>query len=294
MSLLDEQTRDIEEHASSHGYTHHRTLSRTWRAEHQGAGRGSARCRLTQGPGRFDLVIGHGGPDRLARSGSAMGDLAGLHEEGGEIGIETVQGDRSTYGGTAGLLAEVSLAIEREAFAERSALMGKKGSCSCWTHPCGPAPVWLHKGRRGPAGHRCEHEAIVVGRLFHEYANGRQGVPTIMKVLEARVRVQANSRKRSTWMLQEPRRMHRAEWSYDGVAIPCPAIVSQALWDKTQDLLDQEDSYGGPRATRRPTTYSRESSAARAAGASSAPVRAGRRTGGRCDTTNAEATPAQL
>ena len=73
------------------------------------------------------------------------------------------------------------------------------------------------------------------------YVNQRLGVPTIMKTLEAEFgfrRTAANA------YLMLRNQTYAGRMVYDGVAIPCPAIVSQALWDRAQDLLTKKTIRG--------------------------------------------------
>ena len=179
--------------------------------------------------GQFDIIIGWKS-DRLARSGSAMGDL--LDAVGRRVCVETV---RETFNlQTAELMASIAR-MERQNFVERS-LMGKRGSARAGRIPAGrPLYGYTKDGEGRPVID--EHEAVVVGRLFHLYANGRQGVPTIMRVLEREYGFKRTAAG-LYWMLRNA--TYAGRMVYDGVAIPCPAIVSQALWDKTQDLLTKK------------------------------------------------------
>ena len=225
---LSEQVRELEEYAAERGYT----IIQRYTDVESGASRTRPGFRQMQADaraGRFDLVLAWR-TDRLARAGSAMGDLLDSTKKHG-IGIETVREpfDRRY----AGLMAEVA-AIEREAFAERS-LMGKRGAARAGRIPAGRPLYGYRKDAEGrPVVD--EHEAVVVSRLFHEYANERQGVPTIMRTLQAEFgfrRTAANA----YLMLRNATYVGRMV--YDGVDIPCPAIVSQALWDKTQECLSK-------------------------------------------------------
>ena len=141
--------------------------------------------------------------------------------------------------------------MERENFVERS-LMGKRGAARAGRIPAGRPLYGYTKDDEGrPVADA--NEAIVVNRLFHEYANKRQGVPTIMKTLEAEYgfrRTAANA----YLMLRNPAYIGRM--TYDGVEIPCPAIVSQALWDQTQECLTKNLVRGakGQHENRLPTT----------------------------------------
>ena len=226
---LGEQTRDIEAYAAERGYS----ITHRYTDVESGASRTRPGFREMQGSakaGAFDVVLAWR-TDRLARSGSAMGDLLDSTKKHG-IGIETVKEpfDRRY----AGLMAEVA-AIEREAFAERS-LMGKVGVARQGRIPAGK-PVYGY--RRADDGKPIidEHEAIVVSRLFHLYANERQGVPSIVKALEAEYgfrRTAANA----YLMLRNP--AYIGEHRFRDVVIPSPAIVDRATWDRAQGLLTKK------------------------------------------------------
>ena len=72
---LSEQTRDIEAYASERGYD----VTQRYQDVESGVSRtraGFQRLQADARAGAFDIIIGWKA-DRLARSGSAMGDLAG-------------------------------------------------------------------------------------------------------------------------------------------------------------------------------------------------------------------------
>ena len=82
-----------------------------------------------------------------------------------------------------------------------------------------------------------EDEAQVVSKLFHLYAIERQGVPTIVATLKAQhgfTRTVANT----YLMLRNP--AYAGTMTYQGIEVPCPPVVSRALWDKAQDLLTKK------------------------------------------------------
>ena len=224
---LDEQTRDISVYASACGYdvTHRYTdiesgVSRTRP--------GFQRLQAEAKAGAFDVVLAWKA-DRLARSGSAMGDL--LDAVGRRVCVETVKETFNLQ--TAELMASIAR-MERENFVQRS-LMGKRGSARAGRIPAGRPLYGYRKDAEGrPVV--VESEAAVVRQLFDMYVNERQGVPSIMKALRAKYgfgRTAANG----YLMLRNPAYLGRMV--YDGVDIPCPAIVSQALWDKTQECLSK-------------------------------------------------------
>ena len=226
---LGEQVRDIEAYAAERGYS----ITHRYTDVESGASRTRPGFREMQGSakaGAFDVVLAWR-TDRLARSGSAMGDLLDSTKKHG-IGIETVKEpfDRRY----AGLMAEVA-AIEREAFAERS-LMGKVGVARQGRIPAGK-PVYGY--RRAEDGRPVvdDLEAAVVNRLFDMYAHERLGVPTIMKVLEAECgfrRTAANA----YLMLRNP--AYIGEHRFRDVLIPSRPIVDRATWDRAQGLLTKK------------------------------------------------------
>ena len=86
---LDEQTRDIEAYASSRGYS----ITHRYTDVESGASRTRLGFRQMQADARagaFDIIIAWKS-DRLARSGSAMGDL--LDAVGRRVGVEDREGD---------------------------------------------------------------------------------------------------------------------------------------------------------------------------------------------------------
>ena len=165
---LGEQTRDIEAYAAERGYdvTHRYTdvesgISRTRP--------GFRQMQVDARAGQFDIIISWKA-DRLARSGSAMGDL--LDAVGRRVCVETV---RETFNlQTAELMASIAR-MERQNFVERSA-MGKRGAARAGRIPAGRPLYGYTKDDEGKPVID-EHEAVVVSRLFDMYANERQGVP---------------------------------------------------------------------------------------------------------------------
>ena len=223
---LAEQARDCEAYAEERGYS----IIHRYTDIESGVSRtrpGFQRLQADARAGQFDIIIGWKA-DRLARSGSAMGDL--LDAVGRRVCVETV---RETFNlQTAELMASIAR-MERQNFVERS-LMGKKGAARAGRIPAGRPLYGYRKDAEGKPVID-EHEAQVVKRLFHEYANERRGVPTIAKALQREYGF-----KRSAaglyWMLRNP--AYCGRMVYDAIAIPdCPAIVSQALWDQTQECL---------------------------------------------------------
>ena len=222
---LDEQTRDIEAYAAERGYS----IIRRFQDVESGVSRTRQGFRQMQADaraGQFDIIIGWKS-DRLARSGSAMGDL--LDAVGRRVCVETV---RETFNlQTAELMASIAR-MERENFVQRS-LMGKRGAARAGRIPAGrPLYGYRKDGEGRPVID--DHEAVVVSQLFHLYANERQGVPTIMRTLAAEFGFKRTAAG-LYWMLRNE--TYAGKMVYDGVDIPCPAIVSQALWDQAQECL---------------------------------------------------------
>ena len=226
---LSEQVRDLEEYASSRGYD----VTHSYQDIESGASRTRPGFRQMQADaraGRFDLVLAWR-TDRLARAGSAMGDLLDSTKKH-EIGIETVREpfDRRY----AGLLAEVA-AIEREAFAERSA-MGKRGAARAGRIPAGRPLYGYAKDDEGKPVVD-EHEAAVVCKLFDMYVTERRGVPTIAKALQ---REYGFKRTAAGLYLMLRNATYVGTMVYDNVKISCPAIVDRATWDRAQYLLTKK------------------------------------------------------
>ena len=169
--------------------------------------------------------------DRLARSGSAMGDLLDALAPHGV----TVAAVRGTFDlKYAELLASIAR-LERQTFVERAS-MGRRGAAKLGRLP-GGRPLYGFRRGADNKPEIDEMEAAVVSRLFHLYANERQGVPTIMRRLASEygfTRTVANTYS----MLRNP--AYAGTMRYQEIEIPCPPIVSRSLWDKTQDLLTKK------------------------------------------------------
>ena len=225
---LGEQTRDIEAYATERGYS----ITHRYEDVESGVSRtrpGFQRLQADARAGAFDIIIAWKA-DRLARSGSAMGDL--LDAVGRRVGVETV---RETFNlQTAELMASIAR-MERQNFVERS-LMGKRGAARAGRIPAGRPLYGYTKDAAGKPVVN-EHEAVVVSRLFHLYANERQGVPTIAKTLEREYGFKRTA-SGLYWMLRNE--TYAGRMVYDGVEIPCPAIVDRATWDGAQGLLTKK------------------------------------------------------
>ena len=151
---LDEQARDIEAYASERGYS----IVQRYQDVESGISRtrpGFRRLQADARAGAFDVVLAWKA-DRLARSGSAMGDLLDAVEPR-RVGIETV---RETFDKRyAELLASIAR-MERQNFVERS-LLGKRGAARAGRIPAGRPLFGYRKDAEGrPVVD--EHEAIVV------------------------------------------------------------------------------------------------------------------------------------
>ena len=225
---LDEQARDILAHAAERGYT----IIQRYQDVESGVSRtrpGFQRLQADARAGAFDVVLAWKS-DRLARSGSAMGDL--LDAVGQRVGVETV---RETFNlQTAELMASIAR-MERQNFVQRS-LMGKRGAARAGRIPAGRPLYGYTKDDEGKPVID-EYEAVVVSRLFHEYAHERVGVPRIMKTLESEFGFRRTAANAYLMLRNET---YAGRMTYDGVEIPCPAIVDRATWDRAQDLLTKK------------------------------------------------------
>ena len=225
---LDEQTRDCSAYAAERGYD----VTHRYQDVESGVSRirpGFQRLQAEAKAFAFDIIIAWKS-DRLARSGSAMGDL--LDAVGRRVCVETV---RETFNlQTAELMASIAR-MERENFVERS-LMGKRGAARAGRIPAGRPLYGYRKDAEGrPVVD--EHEAIVVCKLFDMYVTERRGVPTIAKTLEREYGFKRTAAG-LYWMLRNE--TYAGRMAYDGVEIPCPAIVDRATWDRAQDLLTKK------------------------------------------------------
>ena len=226
---LSEQTRDCSAYASERGYD----VTHRYQDVQSGVSRDRAGFRQMQADARagaFDIIIGWRA-DRLARSGSAMGDLLDAVEPR-RVSIETVVDSFDKR--YAELMASIAR-MERQTFVERS-LMGKRGAARAGRIPAGRP---LYGYRKDAEGRPVidEHEAVVVSRLFHEYVTERRGVPTIAKTLQREFGFKRTAAG-LYWMLRNE--TYAGQMKYDGVEIPCPAILSRATWDRAQDLLTKK------------------------------------------------------
>ena len=226
---LDEQTRDISAYAAERGYT----IIQRYQDVESGVSRtrpGFQRLQADAKAGAFDIIVAWKS-DRLARSGSAMGDLLDAVEPR-RVSIETVVDSFDKR--YAELMASIAR-MERANFVERS-LMGKKGAARAGRIPAGRPLYGYRKDAEGrPVVD--EHEAIVVCKLFDMYVTERRGVPTIAKTLEREYGFKRTAAG-LYWMLRNA--TYAGRMVYDGVKISCPAIVDRATWDRAQDLLTKK------------------------------------------------------
>ena len=225
---LDEQISDMEAYCQRRGLT--------IVARYQDIASGVLRDRpgfvaLQDGArgGAFDVVLAWKA-DRLARSGSGMGDLLDSVEPR-RVSIETVvEHFDQRY---AELMASIGR-MERRNIVERS-LMGKRGAAKLGKIPAGRPLYGYDKDDDGKPVIN-EAEALVVSRLFRMYADDRQGVPTIAKTLDSEYDFKRTAAG-LYWMLRNE--TYAGKMVYDGVEIPCPPIISKALWDKAQACLSK-------------------------------------------------------
>ena len=225
---LGEQVADMEAYCAERGYT----IIQRYQDVESGVSRtrpGFQRLQADARAGAFDVVLAWKS-DRLARSGSAMGDL--LDAVGRRVGVETV---KETFDlRIAELMASIAR-MERANFVERS-LMGKRGAARAGRIPAGRPLYGYRKDAEGKPIID-EHQAIVVSRLFHLYANERLGVPSIANTLEREYGF-TRTAPGLYWMLRN--QTYAGKMVYDGVEIPCPPIVTRATWDRTQELLTKK------------------------------------------------------
>ena len=184
--------------------------------------------------GRVQKVVAWNA-DRLARSGSAMGDLLDTHNPADRV-IETVQ-TRFDYK-YSGLMAEIAR-IERESILERTA-SGRVGAAKLGRVPAGKPPYGYTRNETGrPVV--VAHEAQAVAALFTLYANERMGMPSIMPVL-AREHGLRYSSVMLYKMLRNPAYVGRLD--YKGVTIPTPPIIDDSTFQRAQRILDSQRTRG--------------------------------------------------
>ena len=143
---LSEQVVEMEAYCEKRGYT----IVRRYEDVASGVRRDRPAFRLMQAEARagaLDIVLAWKS-DRLARSGSAMGDLLDALEPH-RVGIETVSGTFDKR--YAELMASIAR-LERESIKERT-MMGKRGAARAGRIPVG-RPLYGYRrdedGRAGP------------------------------------------------------------------------------------------------------------------------------------------------
>lgn len=174
--------------------------------------------------GDFEIIIGWTA-DRLARSGSAMGDLLDSIESG-KVKIETVRGTFDKK--YAELLASVAR-MERESIKERFQ-MGKRGAAKQGRIPCGKPPYGYRRGSDGRP-EVVEAEAVAIREMFRLYTDEKMGTPSIRETLarEYGYRVSAAHIYNAISC-----RAYIGEYSYENILIPCPPIVGRDTFDRAQ------------------------------------------------------------
>ena len=219
---LGQQVSEIEAYASARGYT----ITARFQDIASGVKRDRPAFQEMQREARrgsFDVVIAWKS-DRLARSASSMGDLI-ESVKAGKVTIETVSGTFDLA--YAELLASIA-GLEREAIRERFQ-MGKRGAAKLGKVPVGKPPYGFGRDSDGKPA-IVESEAIAIRRMFELYIDG-MGTPSIRETLarEYGHRVSAahifNSLSTTAYI---------GEYSYEGIRIACPPIVSRDTFDRAQ------------------------------------------------------------
>ena len=172
---------------------------------------------------------------RLSRSGSAMGDLLEACKKHG-VTIETVS---TTFDVTyAGLMAEIA-AIERRNITART-MMGKTGTARAGRLPFGTVTYGYARAESGlPV--IVEHEAQVVREMFRMYTHDQQGVPTIAKHLRGKW---GFDRTLAGYYLMLRNPAYVGRMVYDGIEIPCPSIIDEVTFQRTQERLTKRRKSG--------------------------------------------------
>ena len=173
--------------------------------------------------------------DRLARTGSAMGDLLDAVQKH-KVAVETVTARFDlTY---AELMASIAR-LERNHIMERT-LQGKKGTARAGRLPFGKT---VYGYRRGDDGLPVvvDVEAVVVRAMFDMYTHDGQGVPTIAKHLRERW---GFDRTLGGLYLMLRNSAYAGRMVYDGIEIPCPSIIDPVTWERTQERLTKRRKSG--------------------------------------------------
>ena len=166
--------------------------------------------------------------DRLARTGSSMGDLLDAIGKHG-VDVQTVTGDFTVQ--HAELMASIGR-MEREAIKQRT-LSGKRGTARAGRLPFGTVVYGYRRGDDGLAVVN-EDEALVVRALFDLYTNEQRGIPAVAQDLRERF---GFSRTFASMYQMLRNSAYVGRMMYDGISIPCPAIIDGDTWERTQDRL---------------------------------------------------------
>ena len=244
---LDEQRADIETYATQCGYE----IVTVYKDVGSGVARDRPDFQRMQADAMtrsFDLILAWTA-DRLARSGSAMGDLLDAVRPLG-IDIQTVKGTFDWR--YAELLAAVAR-MERENIRDRMSL-GKRGAAKRGRIPSSAIPYGYERCKKTGKPVIIEAEADVVRRLFEGYAANDTPTKELTTQLEAETGLQWSSGRIHKVLNQTA---YIGHWVYgktekvktrDGktliherpsdqhVEIAFPTIVSQELWDKVHKL----------------------------------------------------------
>ena len=237
---LAEQVSAMEGYAAERGYSvvsRYEDIASGVKRDRPGFQRLQADARA----GVFDVVLAWKA-DRLARSGSAMGDLLDAVEPR-RVNVETV---RETFDmKLAELLASVAR-MERQSIVERT-MLGKKGAAKLGRIPVGKPPFGY---RRNSGGYPAvvEAEAEMVRRMFSLYVDGK-GVPEVRRILEREYPYVPALSNLYGWLRPSA---YVGRLMYKGIEVPTPPIVDQDTWDRAQTQLDRQRA--NPRNTRRTYT----------------------------------------
>ena len=220
---LIEQVGEIEAYASAKDYTivaRYQDIDSGVKRDRPGFLAMQADARR----GSFDIVLAWKA-DRLARSGSAMGDLLDATEPH-KVGVETISGAFDLR--YAELLASIGR-MERQSIAERMEL-GKMGAARQGRIPSGKPPYGYRIGEdRKPV--IMEFEAEAIRRMFDLYVSARMGTPSIRATLEREFGYRVSAAHIYNLLTQ---RAYIGTYAYRSVEIPCPPIVDRELFDRAQ------------------------------------------------------------
>ena len=205
--------------------------------------------------GDIDVVVAWAS-DRLARSGSGMGDLLDAVALRG-VGIETVNGVFDLR--YAELLASIAR-MERQALKERSK-MGKIGAARAGRIPDGSVPYAYRIGDDGRP-EVVEEEAEIVRRIFTMYTADGLSMPMIAVELEALTgrrwhasqlhRILGQSAYMGVWKYNtathretEAGRVVTPTDPSTWIEIPFPPIIDPDTYDRAQTEKRKRSTYAG-------------------------------------------------